>query len=79
MIGRTVVDLLSGMMSELVTTLRTENLVCDIYVSRLDSVRIIEFNPFGYWLATGSAFFHWLTDKALLYSEGGPVYFRVAY
>lgn len=32
-------------------------------------VRVVELNSFGYWLASGSALFHWITDKDLLYGK----------
>lgn len=54
----------------------TNNVVCDIYVNEDSSLRIIEFNSFGYWLAAGSALFNWLTDRELLYNQKGLTYLR---
>ena len=55
----------------------TDNLVCDIYVDIDLNPRIIEFNSFGYWLASGSALFHWIRDKKKLYNVDGKIYFRI--
>ena len=40
--------------------------------------KIIEFNSFGYWLASGSCLYHWLKDKEKLYStDPNQVRFRI--
>ena len=54
----------------------TNNVVCDMYVNDNGSLRIIEFNSFGYWLAAGSALFNWLKDKEQLYNQKGVTYMR---
>jgi hypothetical protein len=41
------------------------------------SLKIIELNSFGYWLASGSALFHWIIDKDKLYNTNGDIYFRI--
>lgn len=55
----------------------TNNLVCDIYLDHEDQPRIVEFNSFGYWLATGGVLFHWLEDKDKLYNTQNKIYLRL--
>lgn len=55
-----------------------DDFVCDAYVNPDLSCRIIEFNSFGYWLAAGSALFHWIRDRDKLYNDQGTVWIRVA-
>jgi hypothetical protein len=65
-----------GIIPNVCGTINTDNLVCDIYVNFDASLKIIEFNSFGYWLASGSALFHWLDDKKKLYNTDGKIYLR---
>lgn len=55
----------------------TDNIVADVYLKPDGIIKIIEFNSFGYWLAAGSALFHWLNDKNKLYNTEGNVYIRI--
>jgi hypothetical protein len=77
-ISRSVKDFLDQRMPEYTSCLGTQ-FVCDIYLGDFDVARprVIEFNSFGYWLASGSGYFHWLTDKEILYGDGETVVFRV--
>lgn len=54
----------------------TDNVVCDIYVNKDMSLRIVEFNSFGYWQAAGSALYHWLDDFDKLYNTQDRTYLR---
>jgi len=54
----------------------TNNLVCDLYLDQNNEFRIIEFNSFGYWLASGSVLFRWLDDKNKLYNQNDIIYLR---
>lgn len=56
--------------------LGTNDVVADTYACPDGTFRVVEFNSFGYWLASGSALFHWLEDRAVLYGpqpENGVV------
>ena len=55
----------------------TNDLVCDLYLNDDGTFKIIEFNSFGYWLASGSVLFHWLNDYHVLYNRTNDVYLRV--
>lgn len=57
--------------------IKTDNLVCDIYVNSDSTLRIVEFNSFGYWLAAGSALFEWLDDKNKLYNTDGKIFLKI--
>jgi hypothetical protein len=69
--------LLAGMLDSLSVALECDSFVCDVYVNQDMTLRVIEFNSFGYWLASGSALFHWLNDYSKLYNENGNTYVRV--
>ncbi|XWV25158.1 cell division cycle 123 protein [Tupanvirus deep ocean] len=66
----------NGILDLICTSVGTNNVVCDIYVNDDMTCKIIEFNSFGYWLAAGSALFHWLDDKKKLYNVDGKIYIR---
>ncbi|AVG46533.1 division cycle 123 [Acanthamoeba polyphaga mimivirus] len=55
----------------------TTNIIFDLYLNDDLSMNIIELNCFGYWLASGSALFHWIRDKDKLYNTDGNIYFRI--
>ncbi|AZL89824.1 division cycle 123 protein [Megavirus baoshan] len=57
--------------------INTEDVVFDIYLDQDNNLRIIELNSFGYWLASGSALFHWIKDYDKLYNTNNDVYFRI--
>lgn len=61
---------------KVIPAVNTNNLTADIYLED-DSIRIVEFNSFGYWQAAGSALFHWLNDKSKLYNEEAQVWIRI--
>jgi hypothetical protein len=73
-----IVSLIEKGMPEMILALNTENFVCDVYVEDHGFGGIIEFNSFGYWLASGSSYFHWMLDKSILYNREGKVVFRVS-
>lgn len=76
-IVRNIMELIEEkLFSILLEQLGTPNFVADIYVEESLDVRVIEFNSFGYWLASGSALFHWLKDKEKMYNTEGKIYFR---
>lgn len=54
----------------------TDNVTCDLYINRNGTIRIVEFNSFGYWQAAGSALFEWIGDKNKLYNQDGKIYVR---
>jgi hypothetical protein len=59
------------------SAMQTRHVVCDLVWKPEDGVvRVVEFNPFGAHNPTGSAFFHWIEDEAILKAEKGLV-FRV--
>ncbi|KAK9787740.1 hypothetical protein WJX73_006340 [Symbiochloris irregularis] len=70
-------DALSPLLSLLVQRFETDSFVADIYVEPDLTVRIIEFNPFGHWLPSGSALFHWLEDADKLHNAQGVAHVRV--
>jgi hypothetical protein len=55
--------------------IKTQNIVADVYIEN-DKFKIIEFNSFGYWMASGSALFHWINDFDKLYNEDAIIYLR---
>ena len=70
-------DYLAEIIPMVCSATETNNLVCDLYLDHNDKFRIIEFNSFGYWLATGSVLFRWLDDKDKLYNQNGVIYLRI--
>jgi hypothetical protein len=73
-VAKSVTNFLDQHVSQYTSRLGTQ-FVCDIYFDI--EPRVIEFNSFGYWLASGSGYFHWLTDKEILYGDGETVVFRI--
>eukprot|EP01105_Mastigella_eilhardi_P004155 TRINITY_DN1549_c0_g3_i1.p1 TRINITY_DN1549_c0_g3~~TRINITY_DN1549_c0_g3_i1.p1 ORF type:complete len:292 (-),score=69.37 TRINITY_DN1549_c0_g3_i1:24-899(-) len=60
--------------------LGTDSFTADLYWRGEQEFRVVELNSFGYWLACGSALFHWTHDRHLLYSSSTgqrTVYLRV--
>ncbi|QGR53620.1 d123 domain-containing protein [Moumouvirus maliensis] len=55
----------------------TKDMTIDIYLDDQNNIHIIELNNFGYWLACGSALFHWIKDYDKLYNTDGNIYFRI--
>ena len=78
-LGLKIVQKLTAMMRDIVFALNTQSFICDILVKDDvgEDLHLIEFNPCGYWLPGGSAFYHWMHDRRLLYNDEGTVYFRV--
>jgi len=80
-IAHDVQTFIAGKIDVICDKINTNDLVMDIYVLIDDTgetaISIIELNSFGYWLASGSGLFHWLSDKDKLYNSVGDVYFRV--
>ena len=76
-IGLRVSQLVESLAPKISATTHTSDFVIDLYLTPDDTIRIVELNSFGYWLASGSALFHWLRDKAKLYNTENMVYFRV--
>lgn len=77
-----VVDLqeyLDKTLPPILDKLETDSVVVDIYWQEDGNFRIIEFNSFGYWLASGAALFHWMNDRDKLYGKTDKIYFRVSY
>ncbi|XWV26421.1 cell division cycle 123 protein [Tupanvirus soda lake] len=66
----------SGILDKICSNIGTDNVVCDIYINEDTTCKIIEFNSFGYWLASGSALFHWLDDKKKIYNTNDKIYIR---
>ena len=72
------VDLLvCDIVDKITEKIETDDFVVDLYVNDDGSLKIVELNSFGYWLASGSALFHWITDKDKLYNDLGNIYFRI--
>eukprot|EP01112_Ceratiomyxa_fruticulosa_P014097 TRINITY_DN4013_c0_g4_i1.p1 TRINITY_DN4013_c0_g4~~TRINITY_DN4013_c0_g4_i1.p1 ORF type:complete len:299 (-),score=68.43 TRINITY_DN4013_c0_g4_i1:139-1035(-) len=77
-IVRNIVELIEEkLFPTLLEQFGTPSFVADIYVEESLDVRVIEFNSFGYWLAAGSALFHWLKDKGKMYNTEGKIYYRL--
>jgi hypothetical protein len=66
----------SELLQEILIKIDTNNVVVDIYIENDNTFNIIELNPFGYWLASGSSLFNWLTDKEKLYNTKGDICIR---
>jgi hypothetical protein len=56
--------------------IRTTDFVADLYVEDDFTIKLVELNSFGYWLASGSALFNWNDDRGKLYGDG-KIYFRI--
>ena len=52
--------------------LTVRDAVMDVTVSRVGEVRLVELNPYGAHLSSGSALFHWLDDWDVLHGKAGP-------
>ncbi|AGF85714.1 division cycle 123 protein [Moumouvirus goulette] len=69
--------LVNNIIEDLSNRIDTKDMVMDIYLDDNDNLQIIELNSFGYWLASGSALFHWIKDYDKLYNTNGDIYFRI--
>jgi hypothetical protein len=76
---KAVVRLEGTILPPLLEAIGTSDVVCDVYAPSLDGedVRVVELNSFGYWLASGSALFHWITDRDVLYGLSDSMVVRV--
>ena len=56
------------------------NFTVDYLVKEDLTLKIIELNSFGYWLAAGSCLFNWIIDRNILYDKMNEqnVYFRIS-
>lgn len=72
-----VASKISNKVTELSAKFNVPDYVADMYYQSDGQLKIIELNSFGYWLASGSALFHWLNDYDKLYGSDGNIYFRV--
>lgn len=77
LIIKNIVEKINNLLPELKKSFKTDNFICDVYIDEELNVKIVEFNPFGYWLCSGSALFHWIRDKDRLYNNLGKIYFRL--
>jgi hypothetical protein len=77
LIGQNVKLFLEKLANEICHEIQTDSFVGDVYVNPDYSIRLVELNSFGYWLASGSALFSWLPDKEKLYNTHGDVYFKI--
>ena len=68
---------ISHIIDKICDKIGTDDIVMDIYLNDDHTLKIVELNSFGYWLASGSGLFHWLIDKQRLYNTTGDVYFRI--
>lgn len=59
--------------------INTNSFTIDYLVKEDLTLKIIELNSFGYWLASGSCLFNWNTDRDILYDKQNQknVYFRI--
>lgn len=84
-----MVQYLTPIISRVCEHIGTDNIVCDILVRGTDNIvgdilvrdtnafHIIEFNSFGYWLASGGVLFHWLTEQDKLYNQAHTIHFKI--
>jgi len=76
--GYGIKNFVENKLKDILPQLGTMNVVCDIYWVDDEQFKIIELNSFGYWLAAGSALFHWQNDRDKLYGhDPNKFYFRV--
>lgn len=54
-----------------------DSLTVDILVREDLSLKLVELNSFGYWLAAGSCLFSWIEDRDKLYGKDNKVYFKI--
>jgi hypothetical protein len=79
----TIVYAIDEFYKHLSIDLDTESFTMDIYVDydfvdkKVVGVRLIEFNSFGYWLASGSCLFDWIRDHATLCGNGDTIVFQI--
>lgn len=59
--------------------INTNDFTVDYLVKEDLTLKIIELNSFGYWLASGSCLFNWNTDRDIMYDNqhNHNVYFRI--
>lgn len=66
----------NDILPEILLKIGKNDIVADFYIEDDNKFKIVEFNSFGYWMASGSALFHWINDFNKLYNEDGNVYIR---
>lgn len=71
-----VVQYIEEVVPPLLAKMGVTDATCDLYWNDDNEFRIIEFNSYGYWQASGAALFHWQNDRDAMYGDGN-VYFRV--
>ncbi|AGC01608.1 cell division cycle 123 protein [Acanthamoeba polyphaga moumouvirus] len=76
-LAKKINKLVNNIIEELSNRIGTKDMVMDIYLDDQNNLQIIELNNFGYWLACGSALFHWIKDYDKLYNTDGDIYFRI--
>lgn len=76
-ITNNITNIINILLPQLILSFNTNSFVCDVYVNHDSSIKIIEFNSFGYWLASGSGLFDWKNDYEKLYNTDNKIYFRI--
>lgn len=68
-IALNVVEFVKHLVDKVCKEIGTYDLVVDLYVYDNLTIKLIELNSFGYWLASGSALFNWQKDFNELYFD----------
>lgn len=78
--GKSIQTYLITLIDKAIPIINTKDFVADLYYETdhsMNFISLIELNPFGSWLSSGSALFHWIEDKKILYSDGEKITMRV--
>ncbi len=60
-----------------------DSYVMDIFIpdnilyQHYNTIELLEFNSFGYWLASGACLFDWINDFDILYGDGNSIEYRL--
>lgn len=76
-IGQNVERYVNEVIKIIAPKINTSDFVVDVYVNKDFTIKLVELNCFGYWLAAGSALFNWSTDRDILYDTNNDIHFRI--
>jgi hypothetical protein len=85
LLGICIVNWIETLVPPILQVMEVTDATCDLYWNSgfvpgdIREFKIIEFNSYGYWQASGAALFHWNNDRKIMYGthEVAGVYFRI--
>lgn len=70
-----IIDKIVKFCHDAANKMEVDSMVIDVIYNN-DDIELVEFNSFGYYLASGSGLFHWLNDYDKLYNTNNIIYIR---